>query len=104
MPSCCRVRKQKRIYVEFGDFYAHNVLYSYNKLMLVRKRRRKLLYPGGLISLSLLPFLFFASNQRYIFREPLRALEVTYWDLSDLATSPTRYVNKKFTKIVLTGG
>ncbi len=74
--------------------------------MLVRKRRRKLLYPGGLISLSLLPFLFFASNEQYFLREPLHVLEVTYWDPADLPNSPNlvKYVNEKFTKIVLTGG
>ena len=74
--------------------------------MIARKQRRKLLYPPGLLTLSVLSLLFchfvYDEWQR---KELLGAIEVTYWDPRHPYGSidPLKLVNGRFRKIVLTG-
>lgn len=72
-----------------------------------RKPRRKLIYPIGLLSLSILPLLcYIFLYQQYLKENSLRVIEVTYWTPSDtraISPSPFRYVNEKFTKMTFTG-
>jgi hypothetical protein len=74
--------------------------------MIVRKQRRKLLYPPGLITLSVLSLLFchfvYYEWQR---KELLHVIEVTYWDPNHPygSVDPLKLVNGRFKKIVLTG-
>ena len=73
--------------------------------MIVRKQRRKLLYPFGLFSLSLLSLLCCHSFcQEWQRKGSLRAIEVTYWDPKySFGPDPLKLVNRRFTKIILTG-
>src|SRR6187549_3084770 len=69
-----------------------------------RKPRRKLIYPIGLLSLSILPLLYYNFlYQQYLHQDSLRVIEVTYWDPVDTAYNPFKYVNEKFTKVTLNG-
>jgi hypothetical protein len=69
-----------------------------------RKPRRKLIYPIGLLSLSILPLLCFNSlYQKYLYRDSLSVIEVSYWNPADTAYNPFKYVNEKFTKITFDG-
>ena len=69
-----------------------------------RTPRRKLVYPIGLLSLSILPLLCYNFlYQKYLHKDSLRVIEVNYWNAADTAYSPFKYVNEKFTQITLNG-
>ncbi len=75
--------------------------------MLQRRPGRKLLYPAGLFSLAVIPFLIYASCYKKIFLgQSEGCIEIIYWDPKDtsgLMSSPLKFVNDKFMRITLTG-
>ena len=75
--------------------------------MLRRRTRRKLLYPAGLVSFAVIPFLIYAFTYKKIFLSQSEGcIEIIYWnptDTSSLMPSPLKFVNDKFLQITLTG-
>jgi hypothetical protein len=72
--------------------------------MAVRRRARKLFYPAGIISLSILPLLCVGVfYQTELHRRSQHVLEVTYWDEGTPETPAPKSANHRFMKINLTG-
>jgi hypothetical protein len=65
--------------------------------------KRKLLFPSGLISLTVLPFFYCSFFYDIYNYRPPSVIELIYPDLQDSICSPLKYVSKRFTKIYLTG-